>query len=31
MIDMNETMKEEYKEFNKSDNVYYLYIITRAQ
>ena len=23
-IDMNETMKDEYKEFNKSDNVYYL-------
>ena len=28
-IDMNETMKDEYKEFNKSDNVYYLYTITR--
>ena len=28
-IDMNETMKNEYKEFNKSDNVYYLYTITR--
>ena len=26
-IDMNETMKDEYKEFNKSDNVYYLYTI----
>ena len=30
-IDMNETMKDEYKEFNKSDNVYYLYTITRGQ
>ena len=30
-IDMNETMKDEYREFNKSDNVYYLYTITRAQ
>ncbi len=30
-IDMNETMKDEYKEFNKSDNVYYLYTITREQ
>ena len=28
-IDMNETLKDEYKEFNKSDNVYYLYTITR--
>ena len=28
-IDMNEAMKDEYKEFNKSDNVYYLYTITR--
>ena len=28
-IDMNETMKDEYKEFNKSDNIYYLYTITR--
>ena len=28
-IDMNETMKDEYKEFNKSDNVYYLYTITK--
>jgi hypothetical protein len=31
IIDMNETMKDEYKEFNKSDNVYYLYTITREQ
>ena len=31
VIDMNETMKDEYKEFNKSDNVYYLYTITRGQ
>jgi hypothetical protein len=31
IIDMNETMKDEYKEFNKSDNVYYLYTITRGQ
>ena len=30
-IDMNETMKEEYKEFNQSDNIYYLYIITKSQ
>ena len=30
-IDMNEIMKEEYKEFNKSDNLYYLYTITRGQ
>ena len=28
-IDMNETLKDEYKEFNKTDNVYYLYTITR--
>ena len=28
-IDMNETMKDEYKEFNKSDNIYYLYTITK--
>ena len=31
VIDMNETMKDEYKEFNKSDNVYYLYTITKGQ
>ena len=31
VIDMNETMKDEYKEFNKSDNIYYLYTITRGQ
>ena len=31
IIDMNETMKEEYKEFNKSDNIYYLYTITREE
>ena len=31
VIDMNETMKDEYKEFNKSDNVYFLYTITRGQ
>jgi hypothetical protein len=30
-IDMNETMKEEYKEFNQSDNIYYLYIITKSE
>ena len=30
-IDMNETMKEEYKEFNQSDNIYYLYTITKSQ
>ena len=30
-IDMNETMKEEYKEFNESDNIYYLYTITKSQ
>jgi len=30
-IDMNETMKEEYKEFNPSDNMYYLYEITKSQ
>ena len=29
-IDMNETMKEEYKEFNQSDNIYYLYTITKT-
>ena len=28
-IDMNNIMKEEYKEFNSSDNIYYLYIITK--
>ena len=28
-IDMNEEMKEEYKEFNQNDNIYYLYIITK--
>ena len=28
-IDMNETMKDEYKEFNKSDNIYYLYTISK--
>ena len=28
-IDMNETMKDEYKEFNKTDNIYYLYTITK--
>ena len=27
-IDMNEIMKEEYKEFNPNDNLYYLYTIT---
>ena len=30
-IDMNENMKDEYKEFNKSDNIYYLYTITKGQ
>ena len=30
-IDMNETMKDEYKEFNQNDNIYYLYIITKSQ
>ena len=30
-IDMNEAMKDEYKEFNKSDNVYYLYTIRREK
>jgi hypothetical protein len=30
-IDMNETMKEEYKEFNQSDNIYYLYTITKSE
>ena len=30
-IDLNETMKEEYKEFNHDDNLYYLYTITRAK
>ena len=30
-IDMNEIMKEEYKEFNQSDNIYYLYTITKSQ
>ena len=29
-IDMNETMKDEYKEFNQSDNIYYLYTITKT-
>ena len=29
-IDMNETMKDEYKEFNQSDNIYYLYTITNS-
>lgn len=28
-IDMNTVMKEEYKEFNTSDNIYYLYTITK--
>ena len=28
-IDMNTVMKEEYKEFNQSDNIYYLYTITK--
>ena len=30
-IDMNETMKEEYKEFNQNDNIYYLYTISKSQ
>ena len=30
-IDLNEIMKDEYKEFNHDDNLYYLYTITRAQ
>ena len=30
-IDMNETMKDEYKEFNQNDNIYYLYTITKSQ
>ena len=30
-IDMNETMKDEYKDFNQSDNIYYLYTITKSQ
>ncbi len=30
-IDMNEIMKEEYKEFNQSDNIYYLYTITKFE
>ena len=29
-IDMNEIMKEEYKEFHHNDNLYYLYTITRS-
>jgi len=28
-IDMNIIMKEEFREFNHSDNIYYLYIITK--
>ena len=28
-IDMNTVMKEEYEEFNSSDNIYYLYTITK--
>ena len=28
-IDMNEIMKEEYREFSQSDNLYYLYTITK--
>ena len=31
IIDMNEIMKDEYKEFNQSDNIYYLYVITKSQ
>ena len=30
-IDMNEIMKDEYKDFNQSDNIYYLYTITKSQ
>ena len=30
-IDMNEIMKNEYKEFNRDDNLYYLYTITKMQ
>ena len=29
IIDLNKAMKEEYKEFNYEDNLYYLYTITR--
>ena len=29
-IDMNNDMKEEYKEFNPSDNIYYLYTISKV-
>jgi len=29
-IDTNEVMGEEYKQFNKNDNLYYLYTITRT-
>jgi hypothetical protein len=28
-IDMNSNIKEEFKEFNQNDNIYYLYIITK--
>ena len=28
-IDMNLNLKEEFKEFNQNDNIYYLYIITK--
>ena len=30
IIDMNNIMKEEYKEFNSNDNIYYLYTITQS-
>ena len=30
-IDMNSIMKEEYKEFNHNDNLYYLYTITKTK
>ena len=30
IIDMNEIMKEEYREFNQKDNIYYLYTITKS-
>ena len=30
IIDMNTIGKDEFKEFNQSDNIYYLYIITKT-
>ena len=29
VIDMNTIGKDDFKEFNQSDNIYYLYIITK--